>query len=243
MKLDSLIKILPLGSLFIITCSSIKLVLYYNIFNISITDYVGIDEILVSFIDDILYYAAIFGMGLTLNFYLESKKSKNIENVNNSTESKPKSTYKKVFAILGKIMEIITFLFVMLLINIILNNSLSEYKKISLIFALVLTVFIYYQIKLSGTKNEPNYYFTIATWAIILILFDGLRSGYRIKDNESLYTVNVLFNDSKKVNTDSTYHFVGKTKEFIFFYDSDLKKTDIYPNSNLAKIQISSKEE
>ncbi len=238
MKIDSLIKVLPLGSLFIITCSSIKLVLYYDIFNISITDYIGIDEILVSFIDDILYYTMVFGIGVGLNFYMDSRRKKVVDNANYTP--KPKSTFTKIS---NQIVEILVTLFVCFLINILCFHTKNCYEKVSLIFAIVLTIFIYFQIKLSGTKHEPNYYLTIAVWAVILIFFDGLKSGYRIKDDKSSYSVNLLFNDSLKVSTDSTYRFIGKTREFIFFYNSDLKKTDIYSNSNLNKIQISVEEE
>jgi hypothetical protein len=78
-RIELMGKLLPIGSLFIILCSSIKLVIYYQFFNISIVEYLGIQEYITSFIDDLLYYLMIFGSGVLLyiiKFEPESDKSK-----------------------------------------------------------------------------------------------------------------------------------------------------------------------
>lgn len=68
-NIENLIKLLPLGSIFIFLCSSIRLVVYYKFFNISIVEYIGIQEFLTLFIDDLLFYLSIFGIGILLSLF------------------------------------------------------------------------------------------------------------------------------------------------------------------------------
>ncbi len=65
-KIDFLVKALPLASIFLIMCSAVRLVIYYNTFNISITDYIQIQEYPTLFVDDILSYLLIFGIGIVI---------------------------------------------------------------------------------------------------------------------------------------------------------------------------------
>ena len=67
-RIESFGKLLPIGTLFIMFCGSLKLVLYYGVFNISIADFLEIGEYVTLFVDDLLYYLSIFGAGLLFYF-------------------------------------------------------------------------------------------------------------------------------------------------------------------------------
>jgi hypothetical protein len=49
------------------------LVIYYSHFNISIVDYIGLQEYITSFIDDIIRYLSIFGLGVIVYLILDKK--------------------------------------------------------------------------------------------------------------------------------------------------------------------------
>ncbi len=70
-NLEKLIKLLPLGTLLLIIFSSVKLILYYWVFDVPIIDFVEVGELITSFIDDILYYLLIFGLNIPIYFILQ----------------------------------------------------------------------------------------------------------------------------------------------------------------------------
>lgn len=76
-NLENIAKLLPLGALFLIICSSVKLIIYFGQFNIKIMEYAELDEVIVSFIDDMLYYSLMFGGFIFVRLWLDNlSKSK-----------------------------------------------------------------------------------------------------------------------------------------------------------------------
>ncbi|MGK0236019.1 MAG: hypothetical protein ACI9EK_002562 [Psychroserpens sp.] len=73
-RIETLSKIIPLGGVFIILCSSIKLIIFYGQFNVKITDYLSIGEYATLFVDDTIYYLIIFGVAILLSVFNKSIK-------------------------------------------------------------------------------------------------------------------------------------------------------------------------
>lgn len=70
---SSLMKYVPLGGIFLILLSSLKLVIFYKVFNISIVNYLHIQEYIPLFIDDILEYIFVFGIVILFVMILNPK--------------------------------------------------------------------------------------------------------------------------------------------------------------------------
>src|SRR5690606_24871493 len=81
-KIEKYAKLLPFATLFLIIASSIKLAIYYSVFNINIVDYLGVSEYIPLFIDDIhslLYVFGTFLLGFAMGDIIKKKQINNID--------------------------------------------------------------------------------------------------------------------------------------------------------------------
>jgi len=227
-KIEKTVNFLPLGSIFIILCSSIKLVVYYKIFNIQIVDYMEIQEFITSFIDDILFYICIFGAGVILYLYdIFENTSQNYFQKSDSPEE-----YKNERKISLSLSIIILIIIVT---SVICSNSKSKSAEIICVgLFLFLGVF---RVFLSSTKLTLPYPLFIFIGVIMYTIMYGYTDAYKIIESKDTINYTIVFKE-KTYSTDRNLKYIGKTENFIFFYNLRSKRTTILKNDDLIKINI-----
>lgn len=104
--LENIIKMLPLGALFLIVSSSLKLIIYYNQFNISIMDYIELDEVIVSFIDDMLFYTLLFGISILVKLWADNMPKSKLQILNENLKKIKSSSKNDLIRICDRISKV-----------------------------------------------------------------------------------------------------------------------------------------
>jgi len=222
MDLLKIKELLPLASLTLLIGSSIKLIAYYQVFNIHIFEYLELSEIIFSFLDDLYGYSnilfiALFGWILN-DFY---GKKIDTDNVKDRT-----LVYTTVMGII----------FINLIVNILkipVKNDANVYIFGNLLLVIVLAYISYH------SSKYPTYtkYFAFFLYSLAFFHFSANKEGIDVKDNHKYKKVSLTF-ETKKIYSDSCHYFVGQTKNFTFFYSPSEKETTIYKNEYIKRIDI-----
>lgn len=231
--IDNLSKLLPIGAVFIILCSSIKLVIFYQIFNIAIADYLEIGEYATLFVDDILKYLAIFGLGIAIHV------------IDQNTRKQPSSNSHDVPFLQGK-KKIIWFFSIMAIIviaTVVFNSyTISFHEKLNTIKAGVIALISLIFIFALNTKYEFNYFYFIIFSLVVYTAMDGAIDGYKLLDNDDKLNYEITI-EGGKIHTDDCLHYLGKSEKYIFLYDLDSEKSTIIPIEKVNEIKITAKEQ
>ncbi|MGG8496597.1 hypothetical protein ACQY1Q_09285 [Tenacibaculum sp. TC6] len=226
-KIELLSKMVPIGGIFIILCSSIKLILFYSQFNISITDFLTIGEYATLFIDDILYYLAIFGLGIFLN-ELDPKSDKG------TNDNLDYGIFKKerIGIIL---MSIVTVTGVIIW----LYFTDSLYKKLDIIKVgiYLLSTFFYSYLLFIKTRLKFSYRALIIFAILFYTGMDGVIDAQKIKENKNKLNY-IITLENETIITNEDLHYLGKSDKFIYLYFLTKKESMIFQTTNLMKIQI-----
>ncbi len=230
-KIELLSKLVPLGGIFIILCSSFKLVVFYDQFNISIADYLTIGEYATLFIDDIIYYVQILIVFLILDEVFSLIKSPK-NSPRTSTFNYDRFKRLRIFIAL----TFIVFTTALIVLVFSTNNLLLR-----LSFLKSLSIFplssIYAYLLFSDTKLKPNYKTFMAFIVLIWILFDPYIDAERIIENENklIYKINLK---NKTVITDENLQYLGKSEKYIYLFNLKNKQATILPTSDVNQIEI-----
>jgi hypothetical protein len=226
--IDTLSKLLPIGAVFIILCSSIKLVVYYQIFSITIADYLEIGEYATLFVDDILKYLAIFGLGIAIHLIDQFSRKKTTSESNDNP-------------FLHSTKKIIWFFSVMAIIivavAVFISHTISFHEKLNAIksglLALISLTFIF----ALNTRYEFNYFYFIIYSLLVYTGMDGAMDGHKIIENDDKLNYEITI-EGRKIYTDDCLHYIGKSKKYIFLYDLDSEESTIIPIEKVNEIKI-----
>lgn len=214
-KSENIVKLIPIGSVFIILCSSIKLIIYYSMFNVKIIEYLTIKEYASLFMEDIIFYLLIVGFGVLYHRFAV------------------KSFMKKS----GKWPIIIGIAIGIIINSIFFFTSKTTYDRISnftvVVYILVLLIFYLQQLK-NKQLNPTNYLIVVA---IIFSISNGFSLGYSILERDSIIDYKFHFTDYS-ISTSEKYRYLGKTEKYFFFYDLSNNQARIVNNENLLDINI-----
>ncbi|WP_378186867.1 hypothetical protein ACE939_00780 [Aquimarina sp. W85] len=229
MNLEHIGKLIPIGSIFLILLSSIKLVIFYSLFNIQITDYLSIDEYLPLFLDDLISYLLSFGTGIIFIVY-ENKKLNN------------KKDKDFNYSIFNKERWIgIGILIIALIISFILvyraDNSQQVFANLKYSVGFVILALFNYFLY---TKYNFSYTIMIASIVFAWIILDGFYNAFKIKLNNNENNYIITF-DTNTVITNDDLHYLGKSEKYFFLYSLETKESMILPNENLKNIKIINK--
>lgn len=229
-RVEILSKIIPIGGIYIILCSSIKLILFYKQFNISITDYLSIGEYATLFIDDIVYYLAVFGIGILLyeiDPYLNKEPYQESENHDFKKYKKEKKWI------------ILTSGIVTIIIIILLFYADSFYLKLEVIKSglFLLLVLIRSYLLFVKTSFKISYRGVYLIAILYFSTIDGFIDANKIIENEDNLNYVITF-ENIIINTNDDLHYLGKSENFIYLYNLKNNEAMVYPTSKLDKIQI-----
>lgn len=214
------LKLLPVIYAFLTIVSFIKMYTYYQFFNINISIYLELTEILTSFLDDLIYYILfivyIFITFLGATFF----KAKNRDILPNH----PGLNY-----LINMLIKLVFYYFIYVFpAALMLFGILMLFLSNMVILGIALTVFGFIQAIISFivilTTSEVKDFLsfkTIVLASIELLLFVvvfAVIEGSSVKKGKiSIYTT-IEFKGAEKVSDDNNI-FIGKTNKNIFRYN------------------------
>jgi hypothetical protein len=226
-KIELLSKMVPIGGVFIILCSSIKLILFYMQFNIAITDFLTIGEYATLFIDDILYYLAIFGLGILLNELGPKSNQSNVDNLDYGIFKK-----ERIGIITITILSIIgAFIWLDF------TEAFSKKLDIAKVEIYLLFTFLHSYLLFKKTRLNFSYRGLIIFAILFYTAMDGVIDAQKIKENTNKLNYSITL-DTEIITTNDDLHYLGKSDKFIYLYFLTKKESMILSTSNLTKIQI-----
>lgn len=242
-----------LGSI-IIFLGILRLIVFYKAFGVSIIDYLDFTEIITSFLD-IIVIAVLLIATSVFNAFIQHDDSKierldsiRYQLIHNERSLKHFILYFKFF----KDAFIITLLWLLLngIIRFFNPDFSVEYSYGIVLGLLIAIILIIISIEIerkhriinsSKERKKRIRIFVNSLLFIVIIQVLALYQVYEIKNNsKTLGTVIVLDNDKKLVSDKSNY-FIGKTQNYVFIYHKKSKMTDVYPISRIKQITLINK--
>src|SRR5688572_10600806 len=234
MNLEKIPTVLTVSSALIVFCGfSYNMIYYYN-FNIDIAEFVDLTESLILFLPILPQLILLGGL---VSFGLLILNPSNIEN-NPTVHDFYIFFYNKKNAV--SIRAIIsTILFYLLLLTPALVLKYYLMAAILLIGIIVFfapfCLYLLYQ-KIRVHKNVPLMIF-LAAFCLSAIYFFAQKSADRVFYNKrGLPHVQMIKKDNSSINTNDTIRYIGKTRSYIFLYNSIEKSTVVLPTEDIYTI-------
>ena len=234
MKLDKIIKYLPLGAVILIGLGILRTSVYYNYFGIDIMSYLSTSEVLTFFLNDfqpLIVLAIIAFIHILLSERLVEKIDKKI-----GAEKFKQIIIEKKSWVVG-----INVLFLLVIsINIICDYvEINYYMIYSFPFCLgSLFVFLFNGIIYKNSELN-NLIINIGVGLIIttIIPLFSLRDIRRIENNQGK-KVRLLTLKNQLIYSSKQNIYLGKAGENFFFFNPRKRTTTIYKFDNIQEITI-----
>jgi hypothetical protein len=221
--------------------------IYYNSFQISIFNYIGLNDMIFFFLEYIfkilsciiiteilLFIIYVFLHDIFVKIRLNSTKRrrKYYKNLNENNTKRLTKTIENGFS-----KSLIQFKLTIITLSL-FGLAFLPFKTL-----LIPTYFIYLFFLLEKIQKERDYelltYFGGAMVFISLLITTFINSYDKRfeKDNSniSFYENNIFITTNKDL---SCYNYLGETSTYIFLYDIEKKKSKIYNKNNLTDITI-----
>lgn len=220
---------LPVGGVFLIFCGVLKLIFFYSHFNISIINYLNIQEVILSFLQDIniiIVFALVMSVATFGTMNIISKKT--------NLPSETVYTGLKYFVYERRFLYADFFLLVLLVVFLLLDISVIEYGYI----IICLVVFSTFQLltylvmkrEASGKIEIPNFYHgAIPLVVLIFSLYMFARLDIQTVESNLKETTLILENDTLEMNRSTKNLYIGKTNGFVFVRIDSSNSTVVVP--------------
>jgi hypothetical protein len=248
MKIDFARVFSVIGTL-LLCAGIVNAYLYYSFFNVPITNFLSISEVLILFADDIILYIIVFVIELLVFMIWKEAKGKPL------AWKRKLLTYFKEKAI-GNRLELyfLTWAYPIYLIWILslvifyfIDQAFFDLYSYVTLFHVGMFfanyIIIEYRRGLWLTSkftkdDEPllvgyelGRFFFLIVFAWTLYEVDDVR-------REMKY-INVSFAvDGKTIQSDSTHFYIGNTDRYLFYYDKNQDKTTVYPMSRITQFNF-----
>jgi hypothetical protein len=240
---------LPLISIGLLTTSLIRIVAYYNYFDIDIMSYIEISESLTLSMPFIIVGTMLIAAVLAITFYNgekePSKEHNEIAKALQEAESiviRLKVHFKLFQIIIGIIMPLT--LLVPGLYSLYKHN---HYGEVMIWASIFMALMVNYKIFIIETmmafrRNNISYLsfapaLTISYIPALIFLCVYLsRLNAIYTAHNPIYNIAVFKTDKETITTSKEYRFVGKTKNYIFFYNNVSGIADAYPLNEMKVI-------
>ncbi|MBT1705274.1 hypothetical protein [Chryseosolibacter indicus] len=236
--LDKLIKTSTLIGAFLIFCGVLKLMLFYNAFNIRIIDYLTFSEIITSFLDDInvllLLVALMIFQSVTVFGFVRWKNKMAWDHFLEATIG---------FVYAHKKGYLIFFCLAVLILSGLLAGGIVVYHY-AIIYAILFFILQFFTTAFM-TKDEEGKIETPDELAILSGLITILIGIFLLAQHDIERTIS----DDQKVELvteKETFHcgdgsriiFVGKTDGYTFLFNTETKASTVLPMNIVDKMQF-----
>ncbi|MEI6123806.1 MAG: hypothetical protein WCQ95_09260 [Bacteroidota bacterium] len=248
---DKLTSLLPYVGPLLILFGVIRLIVFYRNFGITIINYLDITEIITSFFDILIITILAILNSMFQQFLFVDKK--NYEANKNLWQKLISENNSKAFLSLCfqyyKRQIIITFILVLSCVSLCIfgkniNWVLILYLISFALFLLVvnfITIFIdriHFEFKSPLYKKRRAYF--VFYFLVLIIIICGFASwqAYDVKKMKSNIGITVTLDNDTILISNSSQYYIGKTKEYLFYYHEDLKVTDVIPMTRVKEINF-----
>ncbi len=236
-----------LGTL-IILLGATKLTIYYSLFGINISSYLEFSEILTLFLSDLLFFIAIIFLQYLWIFLTQPKKE--LDNISQKLHNAltENNLLKRIlaYAINGINLMLLISLWIIGIPFWLWLSELSFLTYLHFLYilfgVLALDTLIYETRRQWFVKfNEyPKIIYTNLARLFIVLLGLTISSAYQdyeaVKTNKKYLGTTLNLTD-KEIISDSTYYYIGKTRNFVFFHDQNEQTNDIFPIREIKKLR------
>lgn len=227
----NVIQYLPHFGSILIFLGVTRLIIFYNAFGISVINYLDFSEIITSMFDIISYI--VFTVAGTL-LYLMMEKDKAAKN-----EKTKYKTIDKLHNISIMVSSVgIILLLVWLKIITILTLTFWLMAFLSFVFLFFVLVRRINTLSISEIKNKQFILLSFVLLSIVSLSFYSNYEASSIKNDKKTIGVTIIFDNDKALISDSTNYYIGKTKDYVFFYHEKEGISDVYPMSRIKKIML-----
>lgn len=240
----------PFVGSFLVFLGMLKLIIYYKAFNIEITAFLNFDEIITSFLNDLIIYGIMFLIGIVLNFYSTDKYEIDKSEELKSNFFNEKRMLKRLWIVTKSSLPYLVILNISILLIFFVARFKSDINFKPTLFTLIaingllFISFIFMELKrhyyLTYDKQvDPTYFniFLMMTLFSYFIVFYTFAEISNVKLNKKYENVNFKLDD-KYVQSDAINYYIGKTKNYLFFYSDKDKKTIVYPITRIKEIEF-----
>jgi hypothetical protein len=250
-KIKKLRDNLPFISLAILIFSLLRMYFYYKTFNTTITDYIDLGEAVILSFED--YVPLIFFATIAIFFLYFAQNSKTYKN-NNATTFRRLTRPNKFSHRLtlftsysGGFLSIVPIGVCMFSIPFIwIDIELAKFIAIiaSFLFFYTYHPLLIYEISRQKKILTGNHLsnFTIQTASVVILLayftcFNIYTDSVKTLRSQN-YKKAFIGMGKKVIMSTDNFRFVGKTKDYIFFYDKKKKVSKIYPLEKIDSLSI-----
>ena len=228
-----LAKLIPIATLIAVIASSVKLAIFYDVFGIKIVDFIGVTEYLPLFIDEL--HGLLKTVGGIFIGVLIVKIFKVKPHPEQVYEARRESKSFRIFSIVITVLYVIGVALYLYLKFDTISERLEPLGGVYI--GLIMFLFI---IKTSYDLNKGSstiFFSIILSIPIVPLLISGYTEAYTILDNRNEYEYKVIF-ENESIISSSEIHFLGRSEDYIFFYNSNEKKALIKTSEKLEEINI-----
>lgn len=241
-----LTKLVPVIGSFLIFCGVLKLILFYRSFNINILYFLELNEVLILFFNDLIGYSLILVIGIAFNLILKESRDQRREKEKKKIIDE-KKFLKRFWLYMKFRFDLLIIIFFILVTGCVFvlfrGGDLFHLNELCIIFvSWFLILFLFIEVE----RNMSVFYKTQITFSIqmtfMLIMFlltfvisSSFNDVYNIK-NRSKYFGTQFKVGNTLITSDHLNYFIGKTKNYLFFYKECSCETIVYPMGRVKEI-------
>lgn len=234
-KIKNSIPIITIG---LIVIGVLKQVIFYENFNVPINYFISLSEIGIIFSYDLVIIGGIFLCVIfsgILEFDVQLENEKQLEDNAEKGEKKARN----VFAIVFLTLAVIAFFGMMVASMLKAPYSIKIIGSTCIVFFTL--CYKYFDITSRSVKfikilSVPFLLISMTASILIYTAFQIISI-----ENGKYIGTQIIINDATKyISSDSTF-YIGKTADYIFFYNKNDKHTTVIPTSEVKKLELYSK--
>jgi hypothetical protein len=234
MKLEKIVKILPLGGVALIGLGVIKVSIYYNYFGVDIMSYLSTVDVLTIFLNDFQIITALLITAL-IHLILSERFIELVEeNIGEDFLTRFVRTKKNRYIIFYSII-------LLLLIGIIFFQFLQLKNWLIYLWVFISTQLVCFLfIRKNGEhiiKNVAYMNFFLALCVLSLVPLLSLKEIREIERNEGT-KVQLTTTANRHIASSNFNRFLGKAGDNFYFYNPKKRTTTIYKFDNIREITI-----
>lgn len=219
-----------------------KEVLFYKFFNIQIGSYIALSEVLNPFIGDLIFYA-LFWLLPTFIIFVFWGDAIAESNTERYFDYESKTFGQRIWIDLKTywvfwVIQIITIILMIVYQRPLLKILSTAYAPFFFIYLwLRREAMIKHKIVLTLENTTILNLTSIFVALFFLTVTDTFSDVYRVKYGKNQKVT--LITDSKIIECVDSLVYLGKTTEYTFVYNRDIKRTEVLNNSSITKIILS----
>jgi hypothetical protein len=237
---DSIVSYAPLITGFLIFSGVTKAMLYYKAFNIDILPYLDFSEALLLFLDELLFLAIITCSEIFIAAQADHAVNKKLTSIRAGRLIKNSLTRRGIFYLLLILLN--AWIFIVYPYQYAIRLSLCIIVLILIINFSIKKMHVYERAYRFKEKKYPKPLYTIGPVVLIFFTLLNIITGYT-KAIDIIYLKKwrhfavAFLEDDKKVQSSDCLLFVGRTNNYVFFYNVNTETSTIIPTEEIKEFK------